>query len=217
MSSTAVNAQLLNARMIPVFYNDDPEVCRLTLEACYRGGVRVFEFTNRGAAALENFSLLKQIRDKQFPDLALGIGSILNAEAAQKFIEAGTDFVVAPILNEATAQACAQSDTPWVPGCGTLTEIVRGVELGAPLVKLFPGSVLGPGFVKAALGPVPGLKLMPTGGVDTSVESLSEWFKAGVIAVGMGSQLIKNDGDYAGLEARVKQAFERIESILESN
>jgi 2-dehydro-3-deoxyphosphogluconate aldolase/(4S)-4-hydroxy-2-oxoglutarate aldolase len=217
MSPKSVVEQLLNARIIPVFYHSDPNTCCLSLEACYRGGVRVFEFTNRGPDAPDNFAELKRLRDEKYPELALGIGSILNANEAKQFIEIGTDFIVAPILDEATAQTCKEFDTPWVPGCGTLTEIVKGNDLGAPLVKLFPGSVLGPDFVKAALGPVPNLKLMPTGGVDTSLESLSRWFYAGVVAVGMGSQLIKNDGDYESLENRVKQVFERIESILNKN
>jgi len=203
----AIASILLDAGMIPVYYHRDFAQCLSTLRASALGGLKVFEFTNRGEAAEANFVRLKERRDQDHADMLLGIGSILEPDTAIRYIELGADFIVAPILHEATAAACKERGINWIPGCGTLTEMVRGLELGAPLVKLFPGSHFGPGFVKAVLGPVPSLKVMPTGGVEPTDESLRAWFAAGVTAVGMGSQLFRSDLSEDELVARIRAAL----------
>ncbi len=196
--------------MIPVFYHADVEVAKAVLDACYRGGVRVFEFTNRGAKAFEVFtSLLKHV--EQYPDMLVGIGTTLDGVTAKKFIDAGAHFIVSPILKAEMATVCHQSGKLWIPGCFTLTEIVTAKELGAQVIKIFPGSVLGPDFVSSILPVIPDLQLMPTGGVEPTEESLSAWFKAGVVCVGMGSKLmIKNaDGnfDLTGIQHKTREAL----------
>jgi 2-dehydro-3-deoxyphosphogluconate aldolase/(4S)-4-hydroxy-2-oxoglutarate aldolase len=202
--------------MIPVFYNADIEIAKGVIDASYKGGVRVFEFTNRGGNAFDVFvQLLKHI-DK-YPDLLLGIGTIMDGATAKKFIDAGAHFIVSPILKAEMAQVCKNHDVMWVPGCATLTEIVTGKELGAEVIKIFPGSVLGPGFVSAVMPVVPGLQLMPTGGVEPNEKNLSAWFKAGVVCVGMGSQLftkeIMAEKNWSLLEKNVKEALEIIKKL----
>jgi 2-dehydro-3-deoxyphosphogluconate aldolase / (4S)-4-hydroxy-2-oxoglutarate aldolase len=196
-SSDSIVEVMRASGMIPVFYHADVEVAKSVLDACYRGGVRVFEFTNRGGNAYDVFkALLKHV--EQYDDLMLGIGTVMNAETTRKFIDAGTHFIVSPILKAEMAIVCNEHGKLWIPGCATLTEIVTAKELGAQVIKLFPGSVLGPGFVAAVLPVVPDLQLMPTGGVEPTEQSLSEWFKAGVVCVGMGSKLMlkRPDGSF---------------------
>jgi 2-dehydro-3-deoxyphosphogluconate aldolase/(4S)-4-hydroxy-2-oxoglutarate aldolase len=191
MDNTIVD-KMEKTGMIPVFYHADIEIAKGVLDASYEGGVRVFEFTNRGGNA---FDVFKQLLDhaKQYSDLSLGIGTIMDDGTTQKFIDAGADFIVSPILKPSMAVVCKKAGVPWIPGCATLTEIVTAKEAGASVIKIFPGSVLGPGFVSLVLPVIPGFKLMPTGGVEPTKENLSAWFKAGVVCVGMGSQLIKKD------------------------
>jgi 2-dehydro-3-deoxyphosphogluconate aldolase/(4S)-4-hydroxy-2-oxoglutarate aldolase len=178
--------------MIPVFYHADVDVAKAVLDASYKGGVRVFEFTNRGENAFQVFvQLLKHA--EQYPDLMMGIGTIMNAEGTQKFCDAGAHFIVSPILKAEMATVCHKQNKLWIPGCATLTEIVTAKDLGAKVIKIFPGSVLGPGFVSSIMPVVPGLQLMPTGGVEPTETNLSAWFKAGVVCVGMGSQLISKE------------------------
>ncbi len=178
--------------MIPVFYHPDIEIAKAVLDASYKGGVRVFEFTNRGENAFQVFGqLLKHAA--QYPDLMLGIGTLMNADITKKYCEAGAHFIVSPILKPEMASVCKQYDKLWIPGCATLTEIVTAKDLGAKVIKIFPGSVLGPGFVSSIMPVVPGLQLMPTGGVEPTEANLSAWFKAGVVCVGMGSQLISKE------------------------
>ncbi len=209
--------KLENAGMIPVFYHDDIEVCKQIVKACYDGGVTVFEFTNRGKNGVENFKALKTYVETNCPGMLLGIGSVMDRATTSLFLSIGADFIVSPILKEEMAEECARMNVNWIPGCGTLTEIVKGVDLGAPIVKIFPGSTLGPGFVKAVLGPVPTLKLMPTGGVKPEEANLKAWFEAGVVCVGMGSQLLTKDiivnNDYDVLKEKVKETFHLIEQL----
>lgn len=189
-TSQHVLKTILSTGMIPVFYHPDPETCKSVLKACYEGGVRVFEFTNRGEKALENFALLRQLARQSMPDLLLGIGTIKAPEQVALFAEQGADFIVSPIIDPAIGAACAEKDLFWVPGCMTATEIALAERAGARLVKLFPGQLLGPGFVKAVRELFPGLLFMPTGGVEPTQESIQKWIEAGVVAVGMGSRLI---------------------------
>ena len=196
--------------VIPVYYNDDPAVCLEVLKACYEGGIRVFEFVNRGDKAAENFQFLMDYKKIYLPDLFLGIGTIKNAAQAQQYVNSGADFIVSPIVDAKIADVTLARGKLWIPGCMTPTEIAVAESLGAPLVKLFPGDTLGPGFLKSIKPLFPELKFMPTGGVDVSEESLRSWFDAGVLAVGMGSKLFSaptDATDYAWLSARVAHLF----------
>jgi 2-dehydro-3-deoxyphosphogluconate aldolase/(4S)-4-hydroxy-2-oxoglutarate aldolase len=181
-----------NTGIVPLFTHDDAEDAQQVIEAAYRGGIRAFEFTNRRANSFEIFSHLVRER-KKFPDLMLGIGTVMDGPTTKKFIDAGADFIISPILKPEMAEVCGKHDVPWIPGCATLTEIVTAKEHGAAVIKVFPGSVLGPGFVSAIMPVVPDLKLMITGGVEPTKENLAAWFKAGAMCVGMGSQLFTKD------------------------
>jgi 2-dehydro-3-deoxyphosphogluconate aldolase/(4S)-4-hydroxy-2-oxoglutarate aldolase len=172
-----------------LFFNADLTVSQQVLKACYDGGIRVFEFTNRGAEAPAIFAKLIDYCEKECPDLVLGIGTIYDAKQANEFIAMGADFMLQPFTTPEVGEVCAKHDIPWMPGTMTLTEIRNAEILGAKYVKIFPGNVVGPGFVKAIKGPMPKTKIMVTGGVEPNKESLSSWFGAGAAAVGMGSQL----------------------------
>ncbi|MDH4092347.1 MAG: bifunctional 4-hydroxy-2-oxoglutarate aldolase/2-dehydro-3-deoxy-phosphogluconate aldolase [Cyclobacteriaceae bacterium] len=215
-SSDTIQQAMRSSGMIPVFFNADIEVAKAVLDAAYKGGVRVFEFTNRGENAFQVFTQLIK-HAAQYPDLMLGIGTIMNAEATLKYIGAGAHFIVSPILKAEMATACQKENILWIPGCATLTEIVTAKDLGAKVIKIFPGSVLGPGFVSSIMPVVPGLQLMPTGGVEPTEANLSAWFKAGVICVGMGSQLFTKEiierKDWARLQQNVSDALAIIKTI----
>lgn len=178
--------------VIPVFYHDDAAYCQEILEACYAGGVRIFEFVNRGKYAAENFKSLKTFAEKQYPDLILGIGTIKNKEEAQQFIALGADFIVSPIFDADIAEYCKQQGIFWIPGCMTPTEVSNGEKSGAKLVKIFPGDTLGPNYIKAIRPLFPALKFMPTGGVDIQEENIFTWLDAGVFSLGLGSKLFQN-------------------------
>jgi 2-dehydro-3-deoxyphosphogluconate aldolase/(4S)-4-hydroxy-2-oxoglutarate aldolase len=180
--------------MVPVFYHKDIEVCKAVVKACYDGGARVFEFTNRGDFAIDVFSELNKWTIENCPEMIMGVGSIIDEATAAMYIAMGTNFVVAPLIDEATARVCNKRKIAWSPGCGSVSEIGRAHELGAEVVKIFPGSqVGGPSFVKAVKGPMPWASIMPTGGVSPSKENLKGWFDAGVTCVGMGSQLFPKE------------------------
>ncbi len=201
--------------LIPVFYNKNAELCKKVLKACYDGGIRVFEFTNRGDYAHEVFTELNKYVAQELPDMILGVGSVVDAGTTSLYIQLGTNFIVSPILNEDMAKVCNRRKISWSPGCGSVTEISKAEELGAEIVKIFPGSqVGGPKFIEAVKGPFPWTSIMPTGGVDTSEENLAAWFKAGVTCVGMGSQLLTTDiiknGDYQKLTDECRKALEII-------
>ena len=201
--------------MVPVFYHPDLEICKKVVKACYDGGVRVFEFTNRGDFAHETFSELHKYVIHELPELILGVGSIIDPGTTSLYIQLGANFIVSPLLNEEMAKICNRRKISWSPGCGSVSEISRAEELGAEIVKIFPGSqVGGPKFVAAVSGPMPWTSIMPTGGVEQTEENLSAWFKAGVHCVGMGSQLITKDiikkGEYQMLTDKCKNALEII-------
>ena len=180
-------------RMVPVFYNKDPEVAKHVVKACYEGGVRAFEFTNRGDFAHEVFAEVMKFVRKNCPDLALGVGSIVDAPTASLYIQLGADFVVGPLFNPDVAKVCNRRSVPYTPGCGTVSEVGQAQEMGCDLIKIFPGDVLGPKFVKGLMAPMPWTKLMVTGGVEPTQENLDAWKKAGVYCVGMGSKLFPKD------------------------
>jgi 2-dehydro-3-deoxyphosphogluconate aldolase / (4S)-4-hydroxy-2-oxoglutarate aldolase len=180
--------------MIPVFYNADAEVCKRVVKACYDGGVRLFEFTNRGDFATLLFAELNKWAQQECPEMIMGVGSVIDEGTAAMYIALGANFIVSPLVDEATARVCNKRKIAWSPGCGTVTEIGRAHELGAEVIKIFPGSeVGGPGFVKAVKGPMPWTSIMPTGGVSPTEENLKEWFEAGVTCVGMGSKLFPKE------------------------
>ncbi len=190
----AVINKILETGIIPIFYHKDPNICRNVIKACYEGGIRVFEFTNRGDFAHEVFSDLNKWAEKELPDLIVGVGSVVDAGTASLYIQLGANFIVAPILNPDMAKVCNRRKILWSPGCGSASEISYAEELGAEIIKIFPGSsVGGPEFIKAMKGPCPWTSLMPTGGVEPTEENLNEWFEAGAVCVGMGSKLITKE------------------------
>ena len=217
-SRIEVASKMYETGIIPVFYNPDFEVCKNVVKACYRGGIRVFEFTNRGDFAHETFSKLNKWVLNEIPEMILGVGSVVDSGTASLYIQLGTNFVVSPVLVEDIAKVCNRRKILWAPGCGSLTEISKAEELGAEIVKIFPGSsVGGPEFVKAIKGPFPWTSVMPTGGVSPNEDNLKEWFDSGVSVVGMGSKLITKDifktHDYKLLEKNVKETIQLILKI----
>lgn len=191
--------------VIPVYYHEDAQTCIEVLKASYAGGIRVFEFTNRGQNAPQNFKALLDYRNKHLTDMQLGIGTIKTVAQAEAYIKLGADFIVSPIVSADLAEVTAAHHILWIPGCMTPTEINLAEELGAPLVKLFPGDTLGTGFLKAIKPLFPNLKFMPTGGVDVTKESIDSWLSAGVTALGFGSKLFQQPehaADYKWLTER---------------
>lgn len=203
--------------MVPLFYHPDIELGKKVLRACYDGGARLMEFTARGDFAFEVFSELNKFIIKELPGIIMGVGSITDAAAASMYMQMGANFIVTPSLREDIAMACNRRKVLWSPGCGSLTEINRAEELGCEVVKLFPGSTYGPGFVKAIKGPQPWTSIMPTGGVSTEESNLKAWFDAGVTCVGMGSKLISKEileqNDFNGLEQLVKSTLTTIQKL----
>lgn len=216
MNSQELIEKVKETRIIPVFSHDDPETAYQVVKACYDGGIRVFEFTNRSAKAIDSFKYLVS-RKSNFPGLALGIGTIMDRSQGELFYEAGAEFIVAPIVDAELAAFCQEKAIAWTPGCGTLTEVITAERLGAKLMKVFPADVLGPKFIKGVLGPCGHLNLMPTGGVTPEKANLESWFNAGVVCVGMGSQLISKEmiqnQQYKELTEVVKAALDTIKSI----
>ena len=204
------------AGIVPLFTHDNPDDAQHVLEAAYRGGIRVFEFTNRRSNSFEVFAHLLKVA-KKYPDLMLGIGTIMDGPTTKKFIDAGADFIISPIMKLEMAKVCHEYDTPWIPGCATLTEIVTAKDNGADIIKLFPASILGPGFVSSIMPVVPGLQLMITGGVEPTEKSLSSWFKAGATCVGMGSQLFTKEilaqKDWPLLQQRVTECLSIVKEL----
>lgn len=179
--------------MVPVFYHANADVAKQVIKACYEGGVRVFEFTNRGDFAHEVFAECVKYAAKECPELAMGVGSIVDAPTAALYIQLGACFVVGPLFNPEIAHVCNRRLVPYVPGCGTVSEIGMAQELGCDVVKVFPGDVYGPAFVKGMMAPCPWSKIMVTGGVSPDEKNLSSWFNAGAFCVGMGSKLFPKD------------------------
>jgi 2-dehydro-3-deoxyphosphogluconate aldolase/(4S)-4-hydroxy-2-oxoglutarate aldolase len=203
--------------MLPLFFNKDTEVSINILKALYNAGIRTVEYTNRGEAALQNFGKMRQVCDTELKGMYLGVGTIKNADAAKAFINAGADYIISPGLVEDAAQVAEAQGMLWVPGCMTPTEIIKAEQMGAKMIKLFPGNILGTGFLSAIKELFPNLLFMPTGGVDVERENLSGWFKAGVCGVGMGSKLISKQlmeaKDYAKIEQMTKEVLTTIQSV----
>ena len=185
--------------IVPVFYNADVELTKKVVKACYDGGIRAFEFTNRGDGAHKVFEQVMAFVRAECPEMALGAGTILDAPTAALYIQMGADFLVSPCLVEEVVPLANRRGVPYSPGCGTVTEIARAMELGCDLVKVFPaGTVGGPAFVKNILAPLPWAMVMCTGAVEPTEENLTAWAKSGVTAVGMGSKLFPKEVLKAG-------------------
>jgi len=203
--------------MVPLFYHQDLEVSKKVITACYKGGARLLEFTARGDFAHEVFGELVKYVTKELPQMIMGVGSVTDAASASRFMALGANFIVTPVLREDIALVCNRRKVLWSPGCGSLTEIARAEELGCEIVKLFPGGIYGPEFVKAVRGPQPWTSIMPTGGVAPTKENLEGWFKAGVTCVGMGSKLIAKETngtfDYDKIQAKTKEALDIIKGL----
>ena len=203
--------------VLPLYFYKDPEVSVEVLRALYKAGIRAVEYTNRGEAALKNFEKMRKACDNELKGMYLGIGTIKNGKQAKAFINAGADYIICPGLVESVAEVADKHDMLWAPGCMTPTEIIRAEHLGATIIKLFPGNILGPAFLSAVKELFPDLLFMPTGGVDLNRENIAGWFKAGVCAVGMGSKLISKqlleEKDYAKIESLTIEVLDIIKSI----
>jgi 2-dehydro-3-deoxyphosphogluconate aldolase/(4S)-4-hydroxy-2-oxoglutarate aldolase len=203
--------------MVPLFYHADVEIAKQVLKACYDGGARLLEFTNRGDYAHEVFRELNKFCEKELPEMILGVGSVTDGGAASLYLQLGANFVVTPVFREDIAIVCNRKKVLWSPGCGSLTEIARAEEMGCEIVKLFPGSIYGPGFIKAIRGPQPWTNVMPTGGVSPDYENLKGWFDAGAFCVGMGSKLMVKDGngnyDLGAIEKLTKESLASIKEL----
>jgi 2-dehydro-3-deoxyphosphogluconate aldolase / (4S)-4-hydroxy-2-oxoglutarate aldolase len=214
----SVLAAMMEQGVIPVFYHPDVEVCIAVIQACANGGAKCIEFTNRGDFAPHVFLDVTRHFAKADKSVIMGVGSVCDAPTAGIYIANGANFVVGPVLNPDVAKVCNRRKIPYSPGCGSASEIGFAEELGVEIVKIFPGTqVGGPEFVKAVLGPMPWSRIMPTGGVDPTEESLKTWFGAGIVAAGIGSKLITAEAlkakDYAGIETKVRETIALIKKI----
>jgi len=203
--------------LVPLFYHEDIEVSKKVLKACYDGGARLLEFTSRGDFAFEIFAELNKYAIANLPGMILGVGSVTDAASASLYMQLGANFVVTPVFREDIAVVCNRRKVLWSPGCGSLTEIAKAEEFGCEIVKLFPGEIYGPQFVKGVKGPQPWTSIMPTGGVSPNEESIKSWFDAGVICVGMGSKLIAKDKegqfDYQKIKALTQSSIDIISKL----
>ena len=208
---------LCKEKILPLFYNDSIETSIKILKTLYNAGIKIVEYTNRGANALNNFVELRKIVNEEMPGLQLGAGTVKSTVDAQLFITAGADFIVSPIVNADVAKIAEKAGLLWIPGCMTPTEIFTAETNGATVVKIFPGNILGDSYITSIKELFPNILFMPTGGVEVSKENLSAWFNAGVCAVGMGSKLISKsileNKDYEKLSMDTKQVLQIIQSL----
>jgi len=209
--------QIKESGMIPLFYHPKIEVAKAVLKACYDGGARLIEFTNRGDFAIEIFTELIRYSISELPGMIIGVGSVTDASAASQYMLYGANFIVTPVFREDIAVICNRRKVLWIAGCGSLNEITVAEERGCELVKLFPGNTYGPDFVKSVKAPQPWTSIMPTGGVTIEKKNLTDWFDAGVTCVGLGSKLISEEilvkKDYDILRVRVAEVLDMIEKI----
>jgi len=203
--------EILRIGLLPVFYNNDIKVSENIVQACVKGGATVVEFTNRGDAACKVFSELITWSQKELPDVIIGIGTILDSTTASAYINSGANFIVGPVFNPDVAKMCNRKKVPYFPGCMTPSEISVAEESGADIVKVFPGSTVGPEFIKAIRGPFPWFRLMPSGGVEVNKQDISSWITAGAAALNIGSNLIKKDlvkaGDFDSIRKLVEDCI----------
>jgi 2-dehydro-3-deoxyphosphogluconate aldolase/(4S)-4-hydroxy-2-oxoglutarate aldolase len=213
---TVTNA-IINQGILPLYYNADETVTLEILRSLYKAGIRAVEYTSRGEAALSNFTKMVEIRNAEMPEMLLGIGTIKNLQQAEEYYRIGADFFISPGFVKEVAEFLLSKDLLYSPGCMTPTEIIEAENAGVTFIKLFPGNALGTGFMNAIKDVFPNLKFMPTGGVDTTKESIESWFKAGVSAVGMGSKLVSKElmaaKDYATIENETKKVLDIIQAL----
>jgi 2-dehydro-3-deoxyphosphogluconate aldolase/(4S)-4-hydroxy-2-oxoglutarate aldolase len=215
-----VITEMHNSGMIPLFYDPDIEISKNIVQACYQGGARLLEFTHRGDFAHEVFRELIRFANESLPGMIIGVGSVTDAASASQYLMNGANFIVTPVFREDIAIVCNRRKVLWSPGCGSLTEIAKAEEMGAEIVKLFPGNIYGPEFVKAIKGPQPWSSIMPTGGVTTEKANLKAWFDAGVSCVGLGSKLISKElvknQDYDQISNTMKKTLALIQTLKQS-
>jgi|UniRef100_UPI0040471890 2-dehydro-3-deoxyphosphogluconate aldolase / (4S)-4-hydroxy-2-oxoglutarate aldolase len=202
--------------MMPIFFHPEEQVCLELVKAAYEGGVRVIEMVNRGKEVKAIFPKVKELVG-QLPGMYLGVGTIYHPEEAQLFLDLGAEFIVAPVMNPALGKYCAEVGVPWIPGCGTVSEIFFAQELGAELVKMYPANLLTPSFISAVHAVMPKIELIPTGGVEPTLPSIKSWFDAGALCVGMGSQLFRKEdiaaGNYSKISETIAQVMVHIASL----
>lgn len=215
-----VITEMHNSGMIPLFYDPNIEISKNIVQACYQGGARLLEFTHRGDFAHEVFRELIRFANESLPGMIIGVGSVTDAASASHYLMNGANFIVTPVFREDIAIVCNRRKVLWSPGCGSLTEIAKAEEMGAEIVKLFPGNIYGPEFIKAIKGPQPWTSIMPTGGVTTEKENLKAWFDAGVSCVGLGSKLISKElvknQDYDQISNTIKKTLALIQTLKQS-
>ena len=203
--------------VLPLYFHSDASVSAQILRTLYNAGCRVIEYTNRGSAALDNFLQLRKIVDKELPGLYLGAGTIRNKIEATEFINEGAAFIVCPGVDKGVADLCDDNDLLWVPGCLTATEIMEADKLGAVLIKLFPGGLLGPAYANALQEIFPDLLFIAIGNIETTEDSLTAWFNNGICAVGLGNELISKDladtKDYAALESLTRHTLQTVKKV----
>lgn len=217
-SRLKVYQTMVQTGIVPVFYHSDIELAKNAVKACYKGGIRVFEFTNRGDFANEIFAELVKWADSECSEMILGIGSIVDAPTAATYIQYGANFVVGPLLNPEISKVCNRRQIAYLPGCATATEVGLAQELGAEIVKIFPGGTVGgPAFVKNIKAPMPWSRLMVTGGVEPTEENLSAWFKAGISCAGIGSNLFPKETINNGNWEKITSLSEYCLSIAEKH
>lgn len=204
------------AGIMPIFFHSDESICLKILETAYAGGIRVIEMVNRGKEAPSIYPALRKMAS-QMPGLSLGVGTIYHPYEAEIFIDMGAEFIVAPVMNPKLGEYCKNKNIPWVPGCGTVSEIFFAQELGAELVKIYPANVLGTDFVSAVHAVLPKIELIPTGGVEPNFKSIQSWFDAGVLCVGMGSQLFKKDLINKGAFKEIESTIRGVIEIVNNN
>lgn len=214
-SARLVTESIVKQGILPLYFHKDEEISTSVLAAVYASGIRAVEYTNRGETALQNFKALVRLRNAQMPDMLLGIGTIKNMNQANNYLDAGADFLVSPGYVHEVAQHCVAHDIFYAPGCMTPSEIIQAENTGIKFIKLFPGNMLGPSFLSGVKDIFPDLLFMPTGGVDTTEESISSWFNAGVCAVGMGSKLISKNLMENKEYHKITQEISRVSAIIQ--
>ncbi len=196
-------------RLMPLFNVADASVCASVIDCCYAAGIRVFELTNRNEAAYRVFAHLQDMIEARWPDLSLGVGTILDSHTAVRYIEAGADFIIAPDLNPAVGEVCREAGVPWIPGCFSPTEISTAYRHGAGMVKLFPAGTVGPSYIRHIHGPMPFVRIIVTGGVQADEASARSWLEAGAYALGIGSSLFTaesiRNGEFGMIQAALKR------------
>jgi len=208
---SAFIAKMYSGGIMPIFFDPNPEICVKIIQTAYDAGIRVIEMVNRGKEAPDIFPEVRKAADSM-TGLSLGIGTIYHGYEAEKFLDIGAEFIVSPVMCSELGEYCKRNETPWVPGCATVTEVFQAQELGAELVKIYPANILTPAFVKAVHAVLPSIEIIPTGGVEPTSESMTQWLDAGVCCLGMGSQLISKskiaNGDFETIQKEMKRALE---------